>query len=90
MSNHARGLWGYTGETPGGEPLTIQATGMGAPSAAIVLEDLAGLGIRRVIRVGTCVGVPGRAEAGEILLVERGDRGRRRHGRPDRGGHRRP
>jgi len=71
MSNHARGLWGYTGETPAGSALTIQATGMGGPSAAIVLEDLAGLGIRRAIRIGTCTGVPGAAEPGEILLVER-------------------
>ena len=71
MSNHARGLWGYTGETPGGRPLTVQATGMGGPSAAIVLEDLAGLGIRRAVRVGTCAGVSGAAEPGEILLAER-------------------
>ena len=71
MSNHARGLWGYTGETPGGSRLTIQATGMGGPSAAVVLEDLAGLGIRRAIRIGTCTGVPGAVEPGEILLVER-------------------
>ena len=71
MSNHARGLWGYTGEMPGGAALTIQATGMGGPSAAIVLEDLAGLGIRRAIRVGTCAGVPGAAETGEILLAAR-------------------
>ena len=71
MSNHARGLWGYTGETPGGTQLTVQGTGMGAPSAAIVITDLAGLGIRRVIRVGTCIGVQGAAEAGEILLAER-------------------
>ena len=54
MSNHARGLWGYTGETPDGRPLSIQSTGMGGPSAAIVLHELAGLGVRRAIRVGTC------------------------------------
>ena len=36
MFNHARGLWGYTGTAPDGEPLTVQATGMGGPSAAIV------------------------------------------------------
>jgi uridine phosphorylase len=54
MSNHARGLWGYTGETPEGRPLSVQATGMGGPSAAIVLEELAELGVRRAIRVGTC------------------------------------
>ena len=54
MSNHARGLWGYTGRTPDGPTLSIQATGMGGPSAALVLADLAELGVRRAVRVGTC------------------------------------
>ena len=31
MFNHHRGLWGYTGAAADGEPLTIQATGMGGP-----------------------------------------------------------
>ncbi|HSD76457.1 MAG TPA: hypothetical protein VLA98_03600, partial [Solirubrobacteraceae bacterium] len=48
------GLWGYTGAASDGEPLTIQATGMGGPSAAIVLEELADLGLRRAVRIGTC------------------------------------
>ena len=61
MSNHARGLWGYSGLTPAGRELTIQATGMGGPSAALVLADLAELGVRRAIRVGTCVGARARA-----------------------------
>ena len=34
-----RGLWGCAGIAPDGEPLTVQATGMGSPSAAIVCED---------------------------------------------------
>lgn len=68
MSNHARGLWGYSGETANGEPLTIQATGMGGPSAAIVLADLAKLGVRQVIRIGTCRGL-GDAQPGQLLLV---------------------
>ncbi|MEA2194165.1 MAG: purine-nucleoside phosphorylase, partial [Solirubrobacteraceae bacterium] len=38
MFNHNRGLWGYTGEAiADGRPLTIQSTGMGGPSAAIVI-----------------------------------------------------
>jgi purine-nucleoside phosphorylase len=71
MSNHARGLWGYTGETPGGEQLTIQSTGMGGPSAALVLADLAELGVRRVVRVGSAAGCEARAGAGKLLLVGR-------------------
>jgi len=55
MFNHHRGLWGYTGQAVAdGELLTIQSTGMGGPSAAIVLTELIALGARRAIRVGTC------------------------------------
>jgi uridine phosphorylase len=69
MSNHARGLWGYTGRTPEGRPLSIQSTGMGGPSAAIVLQELAELGVRRAIRVGTCGALdPGLAH-GELVVA---------------------
>jgi uridine phosphorylase len=71
MSNHARGLWGYSGETPAGRPLTIQATGMGGPSAALVLADLAKLGVKRAVRVGTCASLTSDAPLGELLLVEK-------------------
>jgi uridine phosphorylase len=69
MSNHARGLWGYYGSTPGGAALTIQSTGMGGPSAALVLDDLAELGVRRAMRVGTCVGLATSHSLGDLLLV---------------------
>jgi uridine phosphorylase len=69
MSNHARGLWGYTGQTATGEALTIQATGMGGPSAALVLADLAELGVERVVRVGTCAAFGPQARPGELLLT---------------------
>jgi uridine phosphorylase len=70
MSNHARGLWGYSGETADGTALTIQATGMGGPSAAIVLADLAELGVRRAVRVGTCAALGEAApELGTVLVV---------------------
>jgi uridine phosphorylase len=69
MSNHARGLWAYFGTTPAGSELTIQATGMGGPSAALVLGDLAELGVKRAVRVGTCVGVEANSDPGELLIV---------------------
>jgi uridine phosphorylase len=69
MSNHARGLWGYTGRTPAGRELTIQATGIGGPSAALVLADLAELGIRRAIRVGTCTALVSDLGRGELIDV---------------------
>jgi uridine phosphorylase len=69
MSNHARGLWGYSGRTPAGRELTIQATGIGGPSAAAVLADLAKLGVTRAVRVGTCIGLGPEAKLGEVLLA---------------------
>lgn len=68
MSNHARGLWGYSGDAGRGR-LTVQATGMGGPSAAIVIDDLARLGVRRVVRVGTCLALDAALELGGLLIV---------------------
>ena len=50
--------------------VSVQATGMGCPSAAIVMEELIQLGVKRFLRVGTCGGPPARPAAR----------------RPDRGG----
>ena len=72
MFNHNRGLWGYTGAALiDGEPLTIQSTGMGGPSAAIVLEELIVLGARSAIRVGTAGGLDPGFGLGDLLVVER-------------------
>lgn len=69
MFNHNRGLWGYTGTAPDGEPLTIQSTGMGGPSAAIVVEELIRLGARRLVRVGTCGALVGGFSLGDAIVV---------------------
>lgn len=70
MFNHNRGLWGYTGVARDGELLTIQATGMGGPSAAIVVEELIDLGARTLLRIGTCGALREGFELGELLAVE--------------------
>ncbi len=72
MFNHYRGLWGYTGNAPDGEPLTVQSTGMGAPSAAIVISELADLGGRVLIRVGTCGGLVADLNLGDLILATEG------------------
>lgn len=51
--NEFRGLLGYTG-TYNGVEVSVQTTGMGCPSAAIVCEELTMLGARTLIRLGTC------------------------------------
>ena len=67
--NTNRGLWGYTGTAADGAPLTIQSTGMGGPSAAIVAEELIALGARRLVRVGTCGAFAGGPRLGELLVA---------------------
>jgi DeoD family purine-nucleoside phosphorylase len=69
MFNHHRGLWGYTGMASDGEPLTIQSTGMGGPSAAIVLHELISLGVRRAIRVGTCGAMDKALSLGDLVVA---------------------
>ena len=69
MFNHARGLWGYTGRAPDGRPLTVQSTGMGGPSTAIVVEELIGLGARALVRIGTCGALVPGFELGQLVAV---------------------
>lgn len=70
MFNHHRGLWGYSGTGRDGELLTIQSTGMGGPSAAIVVEELIALGARTLIRIGTCGALTDGHPLGALLRVE--------------------
>ena len=69
MFNHNRGLWGYTGTAIDGDALTVQSTGLGGPSAALVLEELCDLGLRCAVRVGTCVALGDDAALGDIVAV---------------------
>ncbi len=50
--NSYRQLLGYTGYYKG-KRVSVQTTGMGCPSAAIVIEELIRLGAKQLIRVGT-------------------------------------
>ncbi|MEA2418578.1 MAG: purine-nucleoside phosphorylase [Thermoleophilaceae bacterium] len=70
MFNHHRGLWGYTGMAADGAALTVQSTGMGGPSAAIVTEELIALGARRLVRIGTCGALVEELDLGELVAAE--------------------
>src|SRR3954451_21336608 len=70
MMNARGGLWGYTGTAPDGGLVTVQSTGMGGPRAAIVAEELIGLGARVLLRIGTCGALTEELELGELLAVE--------------------
>ena len=66
--NAERGMLGYTG-TFRGRPVSVQASGMGCPSAGIVLEELAMLGVERVVRVGTCGGLQPDLRIGDLIIA---------------------
>jgi purine-nucleoside phosphorylase len=66
--NSHRGLLGYTGKYKG-VPVSVQTSGMGAPSIAIVVEELLRLGVKRLIRVGTCGGIGRGIKTGEIVIA---------------------
>jgi DeoD family purine-nucleoside phosphorylase len=63
-----RGMLGYTG-TYKGMPVSVQATGMGCPSAAIVTEELTQLGVRNLLRVGTCGGYSRDLRLGDLIVA---------------------
>ena len=66
--NGERGLLGFTG-TFQGSPVSVQASGMGCPSAAIVFEELVMLGVKRILRVGTCGGLQSDLKLGDLIVA---------------------
>ncbi len=66
--NGERGMLGFTG-TFNGRPVSVQASGMGCPSAAIVIEELAMLGVKRIVRVGTCGGLQPDMKLGDLIVA---------------------
>jgi DeoD family purine-nucleoside phosphorylase len=68
LRNEERGMLGYTGEFEG-RPVSVQSTGMGCPSAAIVFEELVQLGVKRFLRVGTCGGLQPDLQLGDLIVA---------------------
>jgi DeoD family purine-nucleoside phosphorylase len=66
--NAERGLLGYTG-TWEGRRVSVQGTGMGCPSATIVFEELVQLGVKRLLRVGTCGGLQRDHALGDMIVA---------------------
>jgi DeoD family purine-nucleoside phosphorylase len=68
QKNSERGMLGYTG-TYHGKRVSVQSSGMGCPSAGIVVEELVQLGVKRILRVGTCGGLQPNMEMGELIVA---------------------
>jgi DeoD family purine-nucleoside phosphorylase len=68
LVNTERGALGFTG-TYRGEPISVQAVGMGGPSVAIYYDELIQLGARRLIRVGTAGGLSPKLSMGDTVIA---------------------
>ena len=52
-----------------GETVSVCSTGIGGPSAAIAIEELAACGAHTFIRVGTCGGIDLSVKAGDVVIA---------------------
>ena len=52
-----------------GENVLVMSTGMGGPSTAIAVEELATVGVHSFIRVGTCGGMATQVKGGDIVIA---------------------
>jgi len=68
MYTEHRQLLGFTGMYEGVR-VSVQTTGMGCPSAAIVTEELARLGAKTLIRVGTLGGATPRVRPADLVIA---------------------
>src|SRR5450631_98957 len=53
-----------------GKKITATSTGMGCPSTAIAVEELARVGVRSFIRVGSSAGLQPQVKPGDLLVSE--------------------
>lgn len=68
LVNSVRNCLGYTG-TWKGQPISVQATGMGQPSTAIYLHELLDVyKVKNLIRVGTCGGLNERVKVRDLVI----------------------
>ena len=58
----------WTGELLG-ERVSVVSTGIGGPSAAIAMEELANLGAHTFIRVGTCGGIELSVQSDDVVVA---------------------
>ena len=66
--NGERGMLGYTGSFRG-KRVSVQSSGMGCPSAGIVIEELTQLGVKKILRVGTCGGLQPDLQMGDLIVA---------------------
>ena len=59
----------YAGRV-GDEKVVAVSTGIGGPAAAIAIEELARLGVKVMIRVGTCGAITPKVRTGSVIIAD--------------------
>jgi uridine phosphorylase len=54
----------------GNQRVVVMSTGIGGPATAIAIEELARLGVRVMVRVGTCGAITPKATIGSIIIPD--------------------
>lgn len=67
LSEH-RGLNSYVGALPIGRRIVSATSGMGAPSLSIVVNELVQVGIKQIIRIGTCGSIQAHVKPGSVVI----------------------
>ena len=67
--SEVRGMLGFTGEYKG-KKVSVQGTGMGMPSTGIYVNELIDLGVKRLIRVGTCGSYQKNINIGDLIIAQ--------------------
>ncbi|MDJ0577862.1 MAG: nucleoside phosphorylase [Xenococcaceae cyanobacterium MO_234.B1] len=65
-----RGLHSYLGYLPDGKPILTATSGMGAPSVSIVVNELIQVGIKKIIRIGTCGSIQPYVSVGSVVISQ--------------------
>ena len=68
LLSESRGLNSYLGHLPNGRTILSATSGMGAPSLSIVVNELVQVGIRQIIRIGTCGSIQDHIPVGSIVI----------------------
>ncbi|MEQ6377150.1 purine-nucleoside phosphorylase [Bacillaceae bacterium S4-13-58] len=69
LYNEVRGMYGYTG-TYKGERISVQGTGMGAPSISIYVNELIqSYDVKTLIRVGSCGAIQKDVKVRDVVLA---------------------
>lgn len=61
-------MYGFTGNYMG-KRVSVQTAGMGSPSVTIIVEELNMLGVKEIVRLGTCGSISADLKLGDVFIA---------------------